>query len=208
MNRRGFTLLELLVALALFAVLSLLTFSSLRAMIDSREQTRVEGERLAAVQMAVSRLALDIQQARDRGIRDEYGRHQPAMLYGLLAGAGLELTRGGHRGLDPQRSGSGMQRLRYLLDDGRLIRESWPVLDRGPGLTTFRQPVLEGVELFEARFLDSQGIWHGSWPPIVPVPPEGGPSFDDRLPVAVELLLELEDWGRLRRLLPLAGGGL
>lgn len=208
MNRRGFTLLELLVALALFAVLSLLTFSSLGAMIDSREQTKLEGERLAAVQMAISRLALDIQQARDRGIRDEHGHHQPAMVYGMLAAAGLEFTRGGHRGFDPQRSGSGLQRLRYLLDDGELFRESWPVLDRGPGLTTFRQPVLDQVEHFEVRFLDHQGAWHAGWPPPSPTAPGEEPGADDRLPVAVELLLELEDWGRLRRLLPLVGVGL
>lgn len=202
----GFTLLELLVAMSLFAVLSMMTFSVLRALIDTRRQTGRESERLAAVQMTVSRLALDIQQARDRGIRDEYGIPQPAMLCGLTADTALEFTRGGRRNTTPGKKGSGMQRLRYLLVGRKLIRESWPVLDRGPGLTTFRQQMLDEVDGFEIRLLDDKGEWHASWPP--PSPPSapsaaGGEALiDDRLPVAVDILLDLPDWGRIRRRLP------
>ncbi len=203
-SRAGFTLLELLVALTLFAVLSLLTFNSLRALIDSREQTGEEGERLAAVQMAVARLTIDLQQAWARGIRDEYGNHQPAMSYGLLPDAGLEFTRGERQDSVPGRSG--LQRLRYLLAERQLIRESWPVLDRGPGLTTFRQPLLNKVKAFEIRFLDQRDTWHDYWPPSTFAPTGGALQADERLPTAVEIVLELEDWGRLRRLLPLIAG--
>ena len=203
----GFTLLELLVALSLFAVLSLLTYTSLRAMITSREHTARESERLAAVQMAVARLGLEIQQAQARGIRDEYGNPQPAMHFGTLPGAGLEFTRGGRPLPLPGTGGGNLVRLRYLLDGDELIRESWPVLDRGPGLETFRQPILDGVEAFEIRFLDNTGVWHSYWPPqAVFTPGQAAMTADDRLPAAVEVWLELADWGRIRRLFPLAAG--
>ena len=204
---RGFTLLELLVALALFAVLSLLTFSSLRAMIDSREQTRIEGERLAEVQMAFARLGLDIQQAAPRSIRDEYGNQLAAMSYGSAVGNALELTVGGRRSLVPGQRGGGLQRLGYLREEDKLLRESWPVLDRGPGLESFRQPVLGGVELFEVRFLGENGEWYNHWPPARLTPPGESQPPDDRLPLAVEIVIELEDWGRLRRLFPVVSGG-
>jgi len=201
---RGFTLLELLVALVLFAVLSLLTYSSLRAMIDSNRQISLEGERLATVQMAMARLALDVQQAQARGIRDEYGNRQPAMIYGALPAAGFEFTRGGRSGSTPGRANGNLQRLRYLLDGQELIRESWSSLDREIRPTTFRQTVLDRVTDFEVRFLDEHGLWHSHWPPLAP---GGADSLsEERLPAAVEVWVELEDWGRLRRLFPLPPG--
>ncbi|MDF1613749.1 type II secretion system minor pseudopilin GspJ [Desulfurivibrio dismutans] len=215
----GFTLLELLVALALFSVLSMLTFTSIQAMLDSRQQTRLEADRLAAVQMTFARLELDLQQARARGVRDEYGNHRPAMYYGLNPDDGLSMTRGGRAVYVPGRAGNSLQRLRYRLEDGELFRETWPVLDRGPRLEPFSQRLLDGVEALEIRFLDQQGSWHERWPPDTVQP--GMPPAADReegeepppvafpvelLPAGVEIWLELEDWGRLRRLFPISQG--
>ncbi|ADH86925.1 type II secretion system minor pseudopilin GspJ [Desulfurivibrio alkaliphilus] len=216
----GFTLLELLVALALFSVLSMMTFISIQTMLDSRQQTRQEAERLAAVQMAFARLELDLQQARGRGIRDEYGNRRPAVYYGLNPDEGLSLTRGGRAIQVPGRSGTSLQRLRYRLEDGELLRETWPVLDRGPRLEPFRQRLLEGVEALEIRFLDDQGDWHPRWPPDSASPAEQWPpegrgegeeappaSFPpELLPIGVEIWLELTDWGRIRRLIPISRG--
>ncbi|MDZ7641017.1 MAG: type II secretion system minor pseudopilin GspJ [Desulfurivibrio sp.] len=208
--QRGFTLLELMVALALFALLSMVTFTSLQSLIDSRERTREESRRLAAIQMAVSRLTLDLQQLRPRGIRDQYGDPRPALLAGEPAGEGLEFTRGSRPAGDPARPGGGLQRVRYLLEDRELFRDTWPVLDRGPRSEYWRQSVLSGVDGFAYRLLDQQGQWHDRWPPAAVGFDERGEQqpADDSPPVAVELVLELEDWGRIRRLLPLVQGPL
>lgn len=201
----GFTLLELLVALVLFAVLSLLTYNSLRAMIESNRQISLEGERLAAVQMALARIGMDIQQAQSRSVRDEYGNRQPAMVYALSPSVGLEFTRGGWTSSTAARAGSKLQRVRFLHENHELIRESWPFLDRGLSPKTFRQSVLDRVAAFEVRFVDEKGVWHNHWPPEGLLGGGAGPQLDERLPVAVEVWLELEDWGRLRRLFPLTG---
>jgi general secretion pathway protein J len=194
---RGFTLLELIVALALFGTLSMLTYSSLRAMMDGQQQISRESERLAVVQMAVARLGLDIQQTVGRSIRDEYGHRQPALVFGASLGGDLELTRTGWENPGGGKR-SNMQRITYRLDDGELIRESWRVLDRAPGNEPFRQALLSEVTDFQSRFLDGSGVWHDNWPP-----PAATPNYD-LLPRAVEIWLELEDWGRIRRLFPLA----
>ena len=217
----GFTLLELLVALALFSVLSMLTFTSIQAMIDSRQQTRQEADRLAAVQMTFARMDQDIQQARARGIRDEYGNRRPAMHYEAHADEGLVMTRGGRTINVPGRSGTSLQRLHYRLEDGELWRETWPVLDRGPRLEPFSQRVLDRVEAMEVRFLDQQGNWHDRWPPddhrMMALGPEAEPENGEEadpaarfpveiMPAGVEVWLDLEDWGRLRRLFAISRG--
>ncbi len=218
---RGFTLLELLVALALFSVLSMLTFTSIQAMIDSRQQTRQEADRLAAVQMTFARMDQDIQQARARGIRDEYGNRRPAMHYEAHADEGLVMTRGGRTINVPGRSGTSLQRLHYRLEDGELWRDTWPVLDRGPRLEPFSQRVLDRVEAMEVRFLDQQGNWHDRWPPddhrMMALGPEAEPENGEEadpaarfpveiMPAGVEVWLDLEDWGRLRRLFAINRG--
>jgi len=196
----GFTLLELLVTLVLFALLSLLTYNSLRAMIDSRQQTSLEGERLAALQMTMARLGLDIQQAQARGVRDENGDPQPSMLYGT--GKGFEFTRSGQAHATPGRANGSPQRLRYLLVDHDLIRESRPLPDWARGTTIFPQTMLGQVKGFDLRFLDKQGDWHNQWPSEKMIVADSVES-ENSLPAAVEVWLELEDWGSLRRLFPL-----
>lgn len=214
MGQRGFTLLELLVALALFGVLSLLTYTSLRGMIDARQQVAGQSQSLAELQIALARLGQDLQQARDRSIRDQYGQRRPALLYSALPAAGLEFTRAGRRAYG-NRPGAPLQRVRYRLEDRELLRETWPVLDRGPGSQPFGQPILSGVEEFELRFLDQQGQWRNHWPPQplnqragqrAGQGAEPGAGDEELLPRAVEVWLELEKWGRIRRLFPLAVG--
>jgi len=79
---RGFTLLELLVALAVFAIMSIAAYSGLRNVLFTRAAVEEQTRRLAAVQLAVFRLEQDIEQTVPRGIRDEYGEPQAALVGG------------------------------------------------------------------------------------------------------------------------------
>jgi hypothetical protein len=51
------------------------------------------------------------------------------------------------------------------------------------------------------RYLDDNQTWQSQWPPPT-VPQSEGLSIR---PVAVELIIEFKDWGRIRRLIEIAG---
>ncbi|MFO7642096.1 MAG: type II secretion system minor pseudopilin GspJ [Candidatus Competibacteraceae bacterium] len=199
---RGFTLLELLVALAVFAILATAAYSGLRNVLFTRVAVEAQTQRLAAVQLAIHRLIQDLEQAAPRGIRDEYGEPQAAMLGDELAGERLILTRAGWANPLGQPRAS-LQRVAYRLRDGQLWRLYWPVLDRGGLIEPRETRVLDQVREFRIRFLDQSGSWRNDWPP----PASAGSSPQDLapLPRAVEISLTLEDWGEITRLLLLPG---
>lgn len=200
-SERGFTLLELLVALAIFAVLSVMAYGGLRSVLDTRERTDAEAERLAEIQTAMLLFGRDVRQVVARPIRDIYGDQQPPFRAVYSGNPRLELTRGGYRNpMEPARSA--LQRVGYALEEGVLYRVFWPVLDQGQDTEPDRMRLLGEVEELELRYLDAQGVWHDAWPPV----DQGvGPAG---LPRAVELGVDLEDWGRLTRLFALAGDPL
>ncbi|MCU0806914.1 MAG: type II secretion system minor pseudopilin GspJ [Candidatus Contendobacter sp.] len=129
---RGFTLLELLVALAVFSIMAVAAYGGLRNVLYTRAAVEEQNRRLAAVQLAVYRLEQDIEQAVPRGIRDEYGEPQGALLGGALADDRLTLTRTGwDNPLGQPRAN--LQRVAYRLRDGRLWRLATVLAGARPG---------------------------------------------------------------------------
>ncbi len=191
MRARGFTLIELLVALAIFAVLSLLAYGGLASVLDGSDLAGARATRLGELQRAVTRLADDLAQASARPVRDAYGDPLPAL---VAANGTLELTRGGW----PNPAGqprSSLQRIGYALEDGVLLRRVWPVLDRAPDSLPLEQRVLTGTGDFALRFLAERGgRWESAWPPA------GVAAGSASLPLAIELALEVEGFGRITRL--------
>ncbi len=187
----GFTLIELVVALAIFALLSIMAYGSLRVVLDARENTEEQAERLAALQLAFTVIGRDLEQAVNRPVRDEFGDRTAAM---AGTGAQIEFTRAGWRNPAGLRR-SELQRISYILDGDTLRRLSWPVLDRVQSSAPFDTVLLEGVQEIEIRFLDSQDQWLSFWPA-----PEAGTPAASALPRAVEISVDTEHWGRITRL--------
>ncbi len=196
----GFTLLELLIALAIFAVLSTLAYGSLRSALLNRELSQERTEQLARLQMAFLFIGRDLEQVVERPIRDTYGDTQPA-LFTPQQYYRLEFTRAGWNN-PAQRRRSTLQRVAYSLQDGRLIRHSWWMLDRTDEKPTYSQTLLDGVEEFELRFLDHKLKWNREWPLLNSDTEKPRPA----LPLAVEVTVELPEWGRIRRLFQLPPG--
>jgi general secretion pathway protein J len=199
---RGFTLVELLAAIAIFAVMALMAYGGLSAVLNARAAVETSLARTAEIQKAVYRLQSDLEQARPRPIRDEYGDRQPAFVTRDEGREGrrVEFTRGGWRNPRLQRR-SALERVSYGLKDGRLVRYSWLTLDRAREDALIEVPLLDGVESLEWRFLDAQRSWRDSWPPQAAT----GNTTPELLPLAVELNLETRDWGQIRylfRLIP------
>jgi len=112
----------------------------------------------------------------------------------------VDLTRGGWSNTAGQQR-STLQRVSYALV-GDMIKRSYQVnLDTVQGNKPVVQDLLSGVKAVQLRYLDGNQAWQTQWPPQTVAPNE---ALATR-PVAVELIIEFKDWGRVRRLIEVAG---
>lgn len=188
----GFTLLELIVVIAIFAVLSVMAYGGLSSVLNARTHVAEALKRTAELQKGYLRLRNDFQQLRDRSARNGYGLTDPALF--VRPDDAVEFTRGGWRNpLSQPRSN--LERVAYRLDDKkRLMRQSWRVLDRAQASEPVELPVFEQVEDVSWRFLDDKLAWQTRWPPT------GLSAANQQAepPCAVEVTLHLTDLGELR----------
>ncbi len=198
-RQRGFTLLELVVAIAIFGLMSAMAYSGLASVLNTREHADLQADRLAEVQKAFTILGRDVEQAINRPVRDSYGSEMLPLLGGGYGSAVLELTRTGRRNPMAQPRSS-LQRIAYLFAEAELQRQSWQVLDRSSDTEPQLSRLLTKVKAVELRFMDNNHEWQPQWPSVT-----ANPSNPATLPVAVEITLELEDWGRLSRIFEVAG---
>ncbi len=190
----GFTLLELLVSLALFAIISLIAYRGLQTALTADEAARAQAERLGRLQTLYRLVGRDLGQAIDRPIRDAFGERLPAL---VGQGDTLELSHTGRRnpaGL-PR---SLIERVAYVVADRRLYRQSWNVLDRAQDSRPRRHALLDAVEGLELRYLDDKGNWQREWRGVDDARPAAPP-----LPRAIEYVLDLGERGRIRWLFEL-----
>ena len=187
--RNAFTLLEMLVALGVFAIIGVLSSRILMGIVDVSGATAARAAELAALQRAMAVIERDVEQLVRRTVRDEYGDRGPAVA--VDGDALLELTRRGWQNpLGAQRSE--LQRVAYLHRDDKLLRLFWPVLDRGDDTEPIVQVLLDGIE--EADFLahDDENSDHRRWPPR---------TDDEEIHLAaIEMRLRHRDVGRIMRL--------
>lgn len=192
--KSGFTLLELLVALTIFSLISVAMYGSLTSMIETRKHLEADSIRLRELQTAFRIIGRDIEQAIARPIRTAYQPELPAMIW-TEQPANFELTTNGRRNPALVKRSS-LQRVSYRLEDDLLIKDTWPVLDRAVDTRPFSQVLARGIEGFEMAFIGENGVTHRAWPPEDSVSVTGGES----LPKAVQVLLYVKNWGRIDRL--------
>lgn len=202
-RQTGLTLIELMVAVAIFSLLAALSYGGLVNVLDARRIVDVESQQLASLQRAFLHIGRDFEQAAPRTIRDAYGDQQPALHNKADSYDGvktvIELSIAGRRTLPGETRGS-LQRITYVIRDGDLLRLSWPVLDRAQDTTAHESTLLEGVEVMTLRYLSEQGAWTDEWQ--TGLANEAGSPL---LPRAIEITMELEHWGNLRRIYRVAG---
>ncbi len=181
-SSRGFTLLEILIAMAIFAIMSVMAYSGLRVLLEARAATALRSERLAELQITLYLLGEDLAQAVARPVRDEYGSQESA-------------SRGGNNGelLTLSRSvpawsayptGSQLQRVSYRFEQGSLYRLAWTTLDRTQQ-SEYRRRKLIDLEGIHLRFFDED--WSDSW-------------SSSYAPKALEIVFTINGLGAIKRL--------
>lgn len=198
---RGFTLVEVLVAIAIFVVVGLLAMGGYNQLVRQSDHLNESAQRTRAIQSAVHRLAQDFSALEPRPVREPLGEAlEPALRADERSEAVVTLTRAGWSNPAgvPRPT---LQRVTYQLIDGELIRAYWMSLDRTLAAEPMQAVLLDKVGSINLRFMDQNRGWHTQWPPL-------GYSGADAArvrPIAVEITLELEDWGEISRLVEVAG---
>jgi len=180
---RAFTLVELLVALAIFALLSAFAYRGLAVMLDSRDHLERDSRKWRDLALFVGRFERDVQAVLDRPAVGPSGTPQ-GPLTSLLDLGGTTAT-----GLAVTRAGAALyasdlaapQRVGYRLAEGRVERLAWPAVDAGPRAEVAATAVLDDVRALAFRFLDRGYEWRREW---------AMPSAQG-LPRAVEMTVEL-----------------
>ena len=190
-KQSGITLLELLVVIAVFSIMSAAAYSGLQNSLKAEENFSASMKDLEAVQMSLTLFQRDIMQLSPRGIRDAFGDNEAAIV--LFNGRELTFTRGGNFSslkLDQ----TGLTRVSYSLQDEQFIRSHWRHLDSTQGDRPLSASLLGKVTNLQIRVLDQNNLWHLDWP-----------ISNNAKIRALELTIELEDWGEIRRLFPAPG---
>ncbi len=198
----GFTLLEVLVAVAIFTVVGAMAMGGFNELSGQSRTVEDNMTRVQAVQTAVMRISQDFAELEPRPVRESVGDGTQAAL--AADGRGLDLvslTRSGwSNSAGLQRST--LQRVTYRLSDGKLYRDQWPVLDRTLANEPLTTQLLDRVTEVRLRFMDTNRAWREAWPGSGAA---AGPLAQRSRPLAVEVTLDLQDWGKIVRLIEVAG---
>lgn len=193
-------MIEVLVAVVIFAVLSALAYGTLSQIISSSEVLSSRMVRIQAIQRTMRTISQDFLQLSPRPVRDELGDgFTSALQTGFQSPFAIELTRAGWSNPMTLPRGT-LQRAAYRLEDNELIRYHWRVLDRTFSNELIAVSMLEDVESIAFLFMQENGEWTEQWPP------QGrqGPLGLRLRPRAVQVVMTLFDEGELTRLIEVA----
>ena len=165
---RGFTLLELLVSLALFAVIYAVAYGTLSNILSGSQSLSEEQQRWRQMDLLFTLLQEDLRFASGRKIRDIDGATLPAMIgqptdTRAVSSPTLEFSRSGLHVL-ANGTETGDRRIAYRLRENIVYREVWSSMDRSPVAKPDAMHLLSNVGQLEVRFLNSDGKWLEAWP--------------------------------------------
>ena len=187
----GFTLIEIVIALLVFSIVSVAASSGLNAILKWQTNLNQRSEQIKAIQLTLKYLERDLNRAISRSVRDQYGDLQPA--FSSDGENIMSFTYSGWRnpaGL----LRSHLQRVAYQLDEqNELIRHSWNRLDGAIIEDAQEVVLLAQIEEFKLQFLDQASAWIERWPPINSDPSQA------KLPRAVSVSFAIAPLGEIRR---------
>ena len=197
-RQAGFTLLEVLIAIGITALIGIGIWQVMSGVINSRNGVDRVSTQFEQVQKTVLLIERDIFQVVNRPIRDAYGDAQFAITTRADPYA-LELTRQGWRNPlnDPR---SELQRVAYSLDGTTLHRWQWQVLDRAQDSQPLDQVLLKDVDQLQVRFLDSHNQWVDAWPEQQVIDQQNVDPSIVPMPRAIEIAFDQKQFGHISRI--------
>lgn len=192
-TQSGFTLIEVVVAMLLLAVMSILSWQALEAVLNANSRSEAAMQEEATLRSLWAQIDDDLFHLRPRPWADGLGGVEPAYMTGQGEMV-LAFSRGGVpvSGRNP----SGMSRVRYVLTEGRLLRRSWPMPVSPRETEPLERTLMEDVAAIHFEQLNAQAAFTPNWPPL------NEQHAPDSLPPMIRVRIELEDGNSSSRLLP------
>ena len=188
----GYTLIEVIIALAIFAILGTISVGLLSRAFDTRARIENQMEPLTALQLAVTRINRDVAQTVDRGASSFVGQTNHT-----------EFTRGGIVSPDEEEAKSTLKRVALVCENNeKLIRKTWARVDPLSSNDFQEQPLMRNLESCKFSYLGKGDAWVSDWPMTTGSPREKPPP----LPRAIKLTLNLENLGEIALLFVVPGG--
>ncbi len=187
MRQKGFTLIEILIALFIFAIMATLVTLGLNSVLKARERTQVVYENIRQLQIFSSLLSQDFSQLRGRAIINNNGTPQAAVIGNFQR---VEFTNGADAPSNGFRQ-SHLARVAYVFQNNQILRLSWPVLDRAPGTAAASRVILKNVSDFRLEYFNDKGKRVDQWP---------DESSNQVLPKAIRISFSYKNLGNVQRL--------
>ena len=188
-RQQGFTLLEMLAAIAIFALISLSAWQMLQGTLSSKEVSSQKHTRLQTVEYAMLLMEQDLRQIIDRGVRIDGVVSEQSVFSSMYMldsdDEAIAFIRLGWRNPQQQLPRSELQKVSYRLRDGVLERQHFHVLDPDNSEPVTRE-LLHGVNALKFRFYRG-----GEW--------AEGLDSDAGLPEGVAVFVDLDDLGVIER---------
>jgi general secretion pathway protein J len=252
-RRGGFTLLELLVAMFIAAIIFAMGYGTINQAVKNREGLQEQQKKLLELQTAIRTMEQDFVQLVQRPVRDPVGgTYQAALVANVNSSGGTGLSSSSVSSSSSLCSGNSngglplvaltragwtnptglqrpaLQRVAYYFQDGTLRREYCSVLDPTQASKAVRRDLMTHLKSVSLRFMDIQaGVTQplgqsstlgqssstsstdtqigGNWSPIWPPVNNANQNNRRYRPIAVEITLETEDWGKIVRVVEIAG---
>lgn len=198
-RQRAFTLIEVLVAMVIFAIMAVMSYRALAGVLDSREHLERDTAKWRDLSLFFARFDQDLAAVINRPVRSIDDLLQPAVVLNADSRSEpiLSFTRAGYAQAEGRQAAP--QRIAWQLREDKLELIVWPHPDMAPRGTPTRYVALENVQAFSVRALDNNGSWQTRWPAVA----AGGNT--PALPNGIEVTLTLQGGESFTRIFAVRG---
>ncbi len=187
---QGYTLLEIMVALAVFAILATITAATMVHAFDTRARLNIQADQLNTTQVALTLIARDIEQMAERPVIGTEMHLFPAFIGEPKS---IEFTRGGAVNPGGVERRSTLKRVALICSGSKLIRRTWLTLDAPTRSAYQDKPLLESLKHCSFAYLNQARqmlpVWHQA--AATAVEPQ------EILPMAIQLNITTQQWGNM-----------
>jgi len=196
-QNKGFTLIEIIIALFIFAILGTIAAIGLHEVIRTHRRVMQTDKKISRLLLSMTLMRRDFLQITDRPITSTSGGVLPALV--STDRHHIEFTASGYANPFAMSKRGTLHRVAYTLTNKKLVRLSWSLLDRPPHVEPSHRVLLNGVTGMNLSFVDNKNQVINVWAPN---------SSVGALPRAIILTITLGHRKKLRNVFPIAGRGV